>query len=172
MICNQWTTRFIVCCALPSSSFLVIFLNKSTILKIFAFAVMTIYFIVASLTDIETRQVYDFLFYIAVLAGIPLLLSQNQSPRSMVSLLLFCFLQLFFFSKMYGKADVMAFIVSALFETIQGGDFIIYILHMAITFTFLAIVQIIRGNINNKGNLKHPVAFLPYISLTIWPFLL
>jgi hypothetical protein len=46
---------------------------------------------------------------------------------------------------------------------------------MAFAFGALAALQLLRRNIDKRGNLKQPVAFLPYISasfaLLLWTFL-
>ena len=65
---------------------------------------------------------------------------------------------------MYGRADCYAFCVCAMAETACGMGFAEYLFHMLIAFGILAMVQFARRNIDTKGNLKHPVPFIPYIA--------
>ncbi len=45
------------------------------------------------------------------------------------------------------------------------------LLHMALAFIQLGVVQAFKRNINQKGNLKVPVPFLPYIACSLLWFL-
>lgn len=95
----------------------------------------------------------------------------NISVMNIVQLLFYIALQLLFFSRMYGKADCYAFSVCAVAETALGMQLMEYLFHMLTAFILLAIVQGVKHNIADNGNLKHPVPFLPYITLAFWTLL-
>lgn len=73
-------------------------------------------------------------------------------------------LQFGVFARMYGRADCYAFCVCAIAEASLGMDFSDYLVLMLLALCLLFPVQLLRGNIAKNGNLKQPVAFLPYIS--------
>ncbi|MDR2042811.1 MAG: hypothetical protein LBQ15_00275 [Clostridium sp.] len=133
--------------------------------------VLAAYLLVGSVTDLQTKEVYDFSHDVTAGIGIMLSCFLPFDKGSAVSLVVFCLLQKFLFAKMYGKADAKAFMVCALFESIGGGKMDTFLWHMLAAFAALAAVQAKRHNISSRGNLKQPVAFLPYIMLTVWPFL-
>ena len=127
----------------------------------------------ACATDCKSCEVYNFTWWIGGAAALLLLAGDrdNISATNMVQLLFYIALQLFFFSKMYGKADCYAFSVCAVAETAAGMHLMEYLFHMLIAFAFLALVQGGKRNIARNGNLKHPVPFLPYITLAFWTLL-
>ena len=43
-----------------------------------------------------------------------------------------------------------------------------YLLHMGLTFSILGVVQLFRGNISRRGNLKEPVALVPYVAVSFF----
>lgn len=86
-------------------------------------------------------------------------------------MILFALLQYLLFMRLYGEGDVMAFQICALYLVGEGGNLMTMLLHMALAFGLLGAVQLARGNINKKGNLKTPVPFLPYIACSILWFL-
>ncbi len=135
-----------------------------------ACGVLAAYLLVASIQDIQTCEVYDFLHLLAAPAGGVLLLVQFSFGK-MISLLIFLIVQLGIFMRMYGAADGLIFLVCAIYESRFGNGLSTYLLHMAAAFVVLGIVQGFRRNINKRGNLKRPVAFVPYITATVWLFL-
>ena len=59
----------------------------------------------------------------------------------------------------YGLANPVLLIFAA-----YGGGMFLYLCHMLISVFLMGIVQAFRKNIGKNGNLKKPVAFIPYIS--------
>lgn len=132
---------------------------------------LSAYLLSASITDWQTCEVYDFLHIFAGAAGIWFLWSRSPDREIWISLLCFLAVQLLLFMRMYGKADGMAFLVCAVYESVHGSGFLTYLLHMSAAYLLLGVVQGLRRNINRRGNLKAPVPFLPYIAATVWFFL-
>lgn len=130
------------------------------------FAVGAVYLLVCGVTDFLTFQVYDFMQFAGVAAGVWSVLCQPIYPRLGVSLILFALLQYVLFMRLYGQGDVMIFLVCALFETARGGDIQTYLLHMAASCLLLGIVQLAKHNIGTTGNLKKSVPLVPYIAIT------
>lgn len=120
----------------------------------------------AAVSDYRTKEVYDCIFWISALAGLPLLFSCSFFGK-IVELVIFLVLQVLLFRRLYGGADCLAFGVCAVHITIHGGGVEDYLLHMLYTFILLAVVQLGRRNVNKKGNLKEPVALIPYIAATM-----
>lgn len=119
----------------------------------------------ACYTDYCTCEVYNVAWWISGTAAILLmLLNGNLTIAVILELGVFCLIQLLLFAKMYGKADCYAFCVCAMAETACGMGFSEYLFHMMFAFGILAIIQLFSRNVNSKGNLKHPVPFLPYIT--------
>ncbi|MDE6166950.1 MAG: hypothetical protein K2G28_00635 [Acetatifactor sp.] len=129
--------------------------------------------LLACITDCATCQVYRFVWWISGGAAL-LLLGVEGWPEGerLWGLALFCFLQLILFSHMYGKGDCHAFCVCAAVEAAAGMDFTGFLIHMLVSFSLLAAVQVARGNVSRKGSLKHPVPFLPYITISFLVVLL
>lgn len=82
-------------------------------------------------------------------------------------ILIFILLQFLFFSKMYGRADCFAFSCCAIFLGAFGGGIKEYLLHMLLSIGLLGMVQVFRGNVDRRGNLREPRAFIPYISAAL-----
>ena len=126
-------------------------------------------FLFACVTDHRTCEVYNVTWWVSGAAALLLLCLNGLNGRMpatvLTELAFFCMLQLFAFSGMYGRADCYAFCVCALAETACGLGLLEYLYHMLLSFCLLAVVQLLRRNINAKGNLKCPVAFIPYISV-------
>lgn len=135
------------------------------------YLVLAIYLTVCSITDFQTCKVYDILQVPAAVAGAILCLLQEPLPRGGSGLVLFALLQYLLFMRFYGEGDVMAFQICSLYLVGKGGDLQTLLLHMALAFTLLGAVQALGRNINQKGNLKVPVPFLPYIACSLLWFL-
>lgn len=137
----------------------------------------------ACMTDCKSCEVFEFTWWMAGVAGGLLLyqrcvadseVSQSADWRpehQLVPLLIYLILQEFFFCRFYGRADCHAFVICAVVECALGMGEPGYLLHMTLAFGGLAVVQAFRGNINYRGNLKQPVAFLPYITISFWVLL-
>lgn len=157
-----------------------------------AWFLLGVYFLSCCVTDHLTCQVYDVFQYMGVAAAGYLALTASGHPKVVVSghlafnatvdvagnggvdaaiglsILLFALLQYVLFMRLYGKADGMAFLVSALAEASLGYDVQMYLLHMILSYLLLSLVQGLKRNIGGKGRLKKPVPFLPYITVTFW----
>jgi Flp pilus assembly protein protease CpaA len=130
----------------------------------------------ACATDLKTCEVYNVTWWISGAAAAGLWLIYGMPTWQICAeLTFFCLLQCFFFSRMYGRADCYAFCVCAASCAPLGFGCFEYLVHMAFAFGALAALQLLRRNIDKRGNLKQPVAFLPYISasfaLLLWTFL-
>lgn len=137
----------------------------------------------ACMTDCKSCEVFEFTWWIAGTVGVILLFRQclaesqialNDSlgvQQKLMPLFFYIVLQEFFFCRFYGRADCHAFAICALVEASLGMGAMEYLLHMLLAFVCLAVVQLLRGNIHPKGNLKRPVAFLPYITFSFWVLL-
>lgn len=126
----------------------------------------------ACMTDSKTCEVFQFTWWPAAMAGVALWLSRGSVEWKMaVSLLCYAVLQELFFGRYYGRADCHGFVLCALVGTRFEWDMVDYLLHMLAAFAGLALVQVARHNIARNGNLKRPVAFLPYITFSFWVLL-
>ena len=135
-----------------------------------ACGVLAAYLLVASIQDSQTCEVYDFLHVLALPTGMFFIVA-TPSGEKVMSLVLYLVIQLGIFMKMYGAGDGLAFLVCAVYESRFGKGLSTYLLHMAAVFVVLLVVQGARRNINKTGNLKKPVALVPYIAATVWFFL-
>lgn len=132
------------------------------------YAGMFVYLIVAATMDSQLQMVSDFLHGIGLLsAGVAAFFSQTK-PEIRCSFLMFCLIQCFVFRHMYGSADVVMFMVCSLFFAAEGRSMETYLLHMGLTFSILGVVQLFRGNISRRGNLKEPVALVPYVAVSFF----
>jgi hypothetical protein len=136
-----------------------------------AAGVLAAYLLTAALIDVQTQEVYDFLHFIGAGAGIPLFLARAPDTTLLFSVFVYWIIQRFWFARMYGMADARAFVVCSLYLGAGGGGLLVYLYHMSAAFLALGIVQALRHNISKTGNLERPVAFLPYIGLTVWIFI-
>gem|GEM_PF-1470110 len=168
---DEPVNRIILFAGMAAALWLTLFKPLWRIGEIFLAGIFFSYLLLASLVDIQTTQVYDFLHILGALAGLLLCLLNRTLSEMAASIVLFWLVQRFLFSRMYGKADAKAFWVCALFEAGTGGGLKVYFMHMAAALLLLSVVQVFRHNINNKGNLIVPVPFLPYISITVLLFL-
>lgn len=140
------------------------------------FAYMTLLSVAAAaltaavVMDLESCMVYNYVWWIG--GGAAVLLLGMVKGGMEGELLIFILLQELFFCRLYGRADCHAFSVCAFLENVMGMGMQMYLLHMLFAFLLLALVQGVGGNIGTNGNLKQPVAFLPYITLTFWGVLL
>ena len=84
-----------------------------------ACGILAAYLLIATVQDIQTCQVYDFLHVVIVPVGL-LFLLLNPSKDRLLSLGIFVIIQLGLFMRMYGAADGLVFMVCALFESRFG----------------------------------------------------
>lgn len=118
------------------------------------------------ITDMKSQMVYNYTWWFGGMAAGGLLwksLEAGQSAAVLWNLSVYMTLQLALFSRMYGKADCYAFCVCAISEASLGMLLFDHLVLMLISLILLFPVQLWRHNIGKNGNLKKPVAFLPYI---------
>ncbi len=144
-------------------SFFLLFREKQSQLMSLGFFCIILYLAVSTTMDILLKQVTDVVHYLGLLGGGILLLQASTQSQEGVELMLYVIIQYGVFRKMYGHADVIGFVLCALFFSVTGRGIDVYIGHMSLTFGMLALVQAFRRNIAADGNLKHPVALFPYI---------
>ena len=135
-----------------------------------ACGVLAAYLLVAAIQDDQTYEVYDFLHILAVPTGV-IFIVDSASRQKLLSLAIYAAVQIGIFMRMYGAGDGLVFLVCAIYESRFGKGLSTYLLHMATVFAVLLVVQGVRRNISKKGNLKKPVALVPYIAATVWFFL-
>lgn len=139
--------------------------------KALLYGVLASYLITAAIADYQTQLVHDFLHVIGLLAGVVLYANQQPEWPVVKGLLLFVGIQLLIFKRMYGTADCFTFIVCAVFMACSNHGLLTYLWHMGATIILLGVIQGFRRNINKRGNLKAPVALVPYIAITVWIFI-
>ena len=123
--------------------------------------------------DYRTCEVYRLFWWIALCGDVMLWISRADAIdySGLPELLFFCLLQQFFFSKMYGRADCHGFCVAAITMFFLGCTLWDYLMLMLCAFVLLFVVQVFRRNINKQGNLKQPVAFIPYLTFVFLLYL-
>ncbi len=132
--------------------------------------------LMACVTDKRFCRVYNFTWWLGGGAGLLLLLlyilerkrTLHGTMELLFPLLVFGLLQELFFCRLYGRADSHAFLTCSMVECALGMGMKEYLLHMLLAFGLLAVVQMLRHNIGRDGNLKQPIAFLPYITIAFW----
>lgn len=117
----------------------------------------------AAYSDQLTKEVRDFCYLPAVISSFAGAV-QAGAAENIPDAVLFAFLQWLLFRRFYGESDCLAFSVCALYMAGNQRGFLDYLVLMAAAFLLLAAVQGARRNINKKGNLKQPVALIPYIA--------
>ncbi len=132
----------------------------------------------AACMDYMHQEVYN-LFWLPPLLVWPLCcmerimaLGQSEGMKGMLQLLLFMILQQFLFVRFYGRADCHAFCFCAAYLWLWDRGIYSYLFHMLCALGLLAVIQGIKGNISASGNLKMPVAFIPYIIASYLPILM
>lgn len=136
-----------------------------TFLPILLLAAFTGCMVAACIMDLECCMIYNYVWWIGGVVGIAFLCLRVPNVKE---LLVYVLLQETLFAGMYGRADCHAFVVCAMVEAAYGMGMREYLIHMLLAFGLLAVVQGVRRNIGKDGNLKQPVAFLPYITVSFW----
>ncbi len=152
-----------VCCIVAVGGFLCGEVHK-VILPKPCFLILVVYLVICTTMDSQLCKVNNFMQYIGLIGGIGSVLNCVPQPEVGSALLMFAFVQYVLFRKMYGAADVMAFLICALYLAAEGRGIEYYLYHMAVCYLLLTLVQAMRGNIGRSGRLKKPVALYPYIS--------
>lgn len=121
-------------------------------------------FVKAMLEDARWQRVHRYLWWISRAACMGLLLLHWEAfLQAAGDLVFFALVQFFLFSRLYGRADCHAFQVCSMILAAYGGGVKSYLLHMLFTILALGLVQLCKKNINKKGDLKEPVALIPYM---------
>lgn len=124
-------------------------------------------FLAACWMDVKTKSVYQFIWWIGAAGAFGLLVANDAMTWGVgLSIFIFCLIQEKFFSKFYGRADCHGFCVCAVTLAALGGGMTVFFLQETIAFSLLTIVQFLRRNIGERGRLKVPVAFVPYITVS------
>lgn len=146
----------------------------STFLWILGLLLFASSLLAACIMDIREQMVYRFLWLFsgvgaALLLGIRVY-ADGMQAEWMMELLFFMALQQLWFKRLYGRADCHAYCVCAVAMSGFGLVLIDYVMHMLITFSGLAVVQLLRRNVGRGGRLKKPVALIPYITVAfvVW----
>ena len=123
----------------------------------------------AAYCDFCTTEIYDFAYLPAATAGVARLLINRDTIAAavIVELVIFILLQIVLFRHFYGFSDCIAFSVCGIWMASFGSSLVDYFILMNVAFVLLIIVQAFKRNIA-KWTLKHPVAFIPYITVAMW----
>ncbi len=141
-------------------------LGACSVEKVMVLAVFAGCLLAACIMDVEGQMIYNYVWWVACpTAGILLYFRDSEIS---LGFLLYVLLQEVFFARLYGRADCHAFVACAMVESALGMKMKEYLTHMLLAYVFLAIVQGFKQNIGRNGNLKKPVAFLPYITVSFW----
>lgn len=126
----------------------------------------------AAVMDLWEQMVYRFVWWIAgvivIFTWIVAFYEERAGEGLLMQLILYIVLQQVVFAYFYGRADCHAFSVCAAGMAVQGMDFSDFVIHMAMTFIGLTVVQLALGNVTRKGRLRHPVPLVPYIATAFW----
>lgn len=117
----------------------------------------------AAYSDYVTREIYDFIYFPTGMICIYQLL-QGGIDASVIEMIIFCCIQMLLFRHYYGVSDCIAFSMCAMYLAVHGGRMLEYWLHMFWAFLLLLMIQALKRNIDKRGRLKKPVAFIPYIA--------
>lgn len=124
----------------------------------------------ACVMDLAEHMVYRYVWIVCGIVEICWVLTESLVIRTeqWISWLFFVGLQQILFARMYGRADCHAFCICGVRWILEGGGFELCVIHMAVSFGLLTMVQIFRGNVSGKGKLKQAVPMLPYITVGFW----
>lgn len=125
----------------------------------------------ACITDIQWHFAYNYIWYIIVgLCVVQCILngSNLQINDELFWLIIYLAAQLKLFAPMYGRADGYCFGCCGLIMYTLNAGLDNYVRHYIYTFVLLTVVQLLRRNINNRGNLINEVPLIPYITLALF----
>lgn len=128
--------------------------------------------ITATVMDLWEQMVYRFVWWAAGAAALVILIARlcaaGRVGGAAGELILYIFLQQTVFVRFYGRADCHAFSVCAVAMAAYGLRLVDYLIHMALAFGILAVIQLACGNVTQSGRLKQPVPLVPYITVAFW----
>ncbi len=121
--------------------------------------------LVVILEDWESCQVYRLLWglFMVCAVGAYVFCNVKLEAGHLMQWICFCVLQYLFFSRLYGLADCHGFCCFGFLLLLNGNGLQGMLMQMLLSILFLGVVQLLKRNVNKYGNLKQPVAFLPYI---------
>lgn len=135
--------------------------------EMIVYGIFIAYLLVSVYTDWQIMKAYDFVAFIAALAGVLLLLlAAPESRGSLQELLVFVVLQWLLFARLTGSADCIALSICAVFITLHGGGMLEYLLHMLIAVVLCGGFQLVKYR-----SLKHAVPFIPFIAMSVFLFI-
>ena len=140
--------------------------NEQDIAKSVLLCFFFSYMVTASYCDHCTHYVYRFLYFMPFLAGIGYVLLRGISAEDVMSIGIFYLLVIFLFSRYFGRADTVAFLISVLFLGQCGatsGYLLQGMIHMLLSMLLLIVVK--RKKINFRKGSMEPTAFMPYIAV-------
>jgi len=127
--------------------------------------------LVASIMDTREKCVYRMIWVLSCSMVIPMLILAEPSLDGILSILFWCILEEGLFCGLYGRADSHCFVVSGMYLACfcNGENYLFaFVCHKLIAFLLLALVSTVEGNIMPTGNLRSPVAFIPYVVLALY----
>lgn len=141
---------------------------ESVLWKMLLWSIFAGCLLAAAVMDWWEQMVYRFVWWVAgAVAGL-LLFEKMWGGTVWLPFACYVVLQELFFARFYGRADCHAFCVCAAMLTAQGMGFREYLIHMALVFGGLTLLQMMRGNIAGNGQLRVPVPLVPYIVAAFW----
>ena len=122
--------------------------------------------ICAALMDAKDMEVADIYHIWSFVSVAPLILLGFLAKFSLWNVVIFVLIQFVFrFFNAYAESDVFAFILMSLLVYTLGGTLVVMVAAQLVAYVYIFIPNLIRGNVNKKGNLKEVKAFIPYIYL-------
>ena len=124
------------------------------------FCIVNATLLLAAYIDFKTQEVYRAIWII------PMIITGIDIPRTKTAVLylvIFLALQLFLFSKFYGKADSFCFCLCAETIIMLNGQLIVCLIHMLIALALMFIANLCKHNVDKRLKLKKPEPFIPYI---------
>jgi len=122
----------------------------------------------AAYSDWQIKYAYDFMNWIAVLAAIiTLLLAKQSNTRDIIIVAVFFLLQVTVCRLFYGAADCIVCSAVAIYLTAFGRRIDVVLLFLLTALILAFIVQLLKGNVNKKGNLKEVIPLIPYMVVAL-----
>lgn len=132
---------------------------ESTVQQVIFCIVNTVLLLTAYI-DFKTQEVYRIIWIIPMaIAGVGI----PHTKTAVLHLIIFFALQLFLFSRFYGKADSFCFCLCAETIIMSNGQLIDCLIHMLMALTLMFITNLCKHNVNKRLNLKKSEPFIPYI---------
>ena len=171
---KDWMRCFVT--ILFSAFFSIKFEAKGLVVVAFLYGLSFGILLITMQSDWDTCLVYRFWWWMFGLVAVGMMICSWQPGDcptcvQMKEWGLFCVLQYLLFARMYGRADCHGFACFSFLLLRKGGRMEQMLVLMLLSICFLGLVQLVKRNVNRKGNLKRPVPFLPYMTfafLILW----